>query len=971
MNRPPKSLEFLLCLVCSTSSLAVGNPAQADEARQRAFFEARIRPVLIKHCYECHSAESDEVKGGLRVDSSPGLLTGGDSGPAIVAGKPDESPLIEALRYDGLEMPPAGRLPKQVVQDFEQWVESGAFDPRSTIPESTASSSSRSIDIEAGRRFWAFQPVHRPPQPTVQDSSWPRTEIDRFILSGLESAQLRPVSDADRRTLIRRLYFDLTGLPPSPAQLHSALEDDSEMALERLVDQLLASPQFGVQWGRHWLDVARYADSNGGDFNATFHNAWKYRDYVIDAFNRDKPFDDFIREQIAGDLLPSSSDAEQRERIIATGFLMVGAKMLSERDKLKLTMDVIDEQVNTVGQAIMGLTLGCARCHDHKFDPLPTRDYYALAGIFKSTRTLQGESQQYVSTWPRRPLPARDEHVAAVEAYESSKQQLTKQIKQAEKERDSRAKTLDQLLASLPSLTVDDSQAKLTGVWKPSALTKPYFGTGYVHDEKSEKGKKFAEFTISVPEDGRYDVQLSYTAHASRADNVPVSIRHAGGEVEVTLNQQQKPPIDNLFASVGQWSFSEAQPATVTIATRGTTGFVLVDAVRLVQVDADGQPITVPDAGETPEAQAARTDLKTAESRLSDLQQQLKTLEANAPQPLPQAIAVAEAEEIGNCRVCIRGEHENLGDEVPRGMLQVASWAPPPQISDNSSGRLELANWLADARHPLTARVYVNRIWHHLLGRGIVASVDNFGKLGDRPSHPELLDWLASEFMQRDWSTKQLIRQIVLSRVYGLSTQHVERAWNADPDNRLMWRAHRRRLPAEAIRDSMLTMSGQLELAPDGSPVAGLGTLVTQNSSEEKKFEGRATMHRSAYLPIIRSEIPEMLLVFDFADPDLVTGRRSVTNVPAQALLLLNSPFVMEQAEQTAVRVQQSLDPDGDTSDLIKATYELVLSRPPTEAETHRAQQFLKSAETSEGSPTPLAQLINTLFASTEFRMLN
>jgi hypothetical protein len=337
---------------------------------------------------------------------------------------------------------------------------------------------------------------------------------------------------------------------------------------------------------------------------------------------------------------------------------------------------------------------------------------------------------------------------------------------------------------------------------------------------------------------------------------------------------------------------------------------------------------------------------------------------------------VTEAPTIADCEICIRGEHQNRGPAAPRGVLQVATWSELPKFDDKQSGRRELADWLASPHNPLTARVYVNRIWHHLLGQGIVASVDNFGKLGDRPTHPELLDLLATDFMEDGWSTKGVIRRIVLSRVYQMSSLHDEAAWNADPENRLLWRANRRRLPAEAIRDSMLAISGQLDLSPGGSPVEGLGILVTQNTSEQTKFERKSSEHRSAYLPIIRAEIPPILLVFDFADPDLVTGRRSVTNVPAQALLLLNSPFVMEQAEHAAGRVRSN--ESSDLTSLINRTYELVLSRPPTTAEISRAKTYLEFAEQEQpktnGKDKPfsaLAQLIHTLFASTEFRMLN
>ena len=967
-------------------SLHAADEAKAINPAKLEFFESRIRPVLIKHCYECHSAKSEEVKGSLLVDSAAGLLQGGDSGPAIVVGKPNKSPLIEALRYEGVEMPPDGRLPANVVKDFERWVEMGSPDPRTDNPAPGVIKPQRTIDLEAGRQFWAFRPIVNHQRPEVSDASWSKSDIDAFVLQKLEAANLKPAADADQRTLIRRVYFDLIGLPPSPEEVTAFLQDDSIEALTKVVDRLLESPQFGVHWGRHWLDVARYADSNGADFNATFHNAWKYRDFVIDSFNQDKPFDQFVREQIAGDLLAHENDEQLTEGIIATGFLMLGTKMLSERDKEKLTMDVVDEQLNTIGQAFMAVTLGCARCHDHKFDPIPTKDYYALAGILKSTRTLQGESQQYVSTWPRRKLPAEEQHIATVTNYEVTKKELQGSIKKSKADVTSLKKTIELLGKNTNSLLVDDSTAKLTGNWTKSTYSKPFIGVGYIHDAKSEKGEKWAEFTVKLPKTATYDVQVAYSAAVGRATNVPISVKHAEAEVEVSLNMETKPTIDGSFSSVGHFPFTTELPAVITVSTRGTVGYVTLDAVRLVELDAKGQPVVNEVAEDDEELKDARNKLKAATEEQKRLEAELKTLDENAPTPLPAAIAVADADKVDDCEINIRGEHRNLGPKAPRGFLQVAYSGPAPKIEEKQSGRRELAEWIGSPQHPLTARVFVNRIWHHLMGQGIVASVDNFGRLGDAPTHPELLDRLAADFMRDDWSTKKMVRQIVLSRTYQLSSQHDDASWNADPRNQLLWRAHRRRIPAESIRDSILSVSGTIDLTPDGSPVKGLGTLVTQNVANEKQIEQKETLHRSVYLPIIRSQLPPMLALFDFADPDLVVGRRPVTNVPAQALLLLNSPFVMEQAETAADRVRSSVTKKDDENSpeaqtIIERTYELVLSRHPTSTEVDRAAAFLEAATRSDDAAadnskdgpkvmSALGQLIHTLFASAEFRML-
>lgn len=977
-TRPTKSGESVtggLTVFVASCLLAIcGDPLWAEDAKKLEFFETRIRPVLVEHCYECHSVGAKEVKGSLVVDTAAGLLKGGDSGASLVPGKPDESLLLEALRYESVEMPPAGRLPENVIQDFERWIEMGAPDPRGGDAGPVTRSK---IDIEAGRQFWAFQSPQPHTPPMVTDANWPRSKIDAFVLKRLEDAKLKPAADADRETLARRLYYDLLGLPPTPEQVSAFVNDSSPAATETLVDHLLDSKQFGVNWGRYWLDVARYADSNGGDFNATFHDAWRYRDYVVDAMNDDKPFDQFVREQLAGDLLPYENDEQRAEQLIATGFLMVGTKMLSERDKVKLAMDVVDEQINTVGSAFMGLTLGCCRCHDHKFDPIPTQDYYALAGIFRSTRTLEGESQEYVSTWPRRDLPADAEHVAAVKEHEALTKSLNVQLVATKKEFDAAEKQLKELTANPNNLTIDDPQAEVAGSWKASTFTPNYVGKGYIHDDDTDKGEKSVEFTFKPAKSGLYEVLLSYTHNSNRANNVPVTVRHADGKSEVAFDQTKKPTVDGLFAPVGRFRFETTQPASLTISTTGTKGYVIVDAVRLVALNEKGEPLPAEPGSTSVAAQEAEANVERLKGALASLDQQIKAQETNAPPPLPKAIAVAEFKEIDDCEVCIRGEHTNRGEKVSRGFLQVALTNEVPTISSEQSGRRELAEWIANSQHPLTSRVIVNRVWSHLLGEGIVRSVDNFGELGERPTHPKLLDDLASRFVQPisergfGWSIKRLVREITLSRVYQMSSEHDEGAWQADPENRLLWRANRRRLPAEAIRDSMLLISGQLELSPGGSPVEGLGTLVTNNSADADTYERQEIVKRSIYLPIIRNELPPTLTVFDFADPDLVVGKRPVTNVPAQALLLMNSPFVMNCAEQTA---RQFLAVEGrSTEELVDDAYRATLSRVPTASEVERAVAFLDFTEEmkSDLAVKRLTQLVHVLFASTEFRMLN
>jgi hypothetical protein len=432
-------------------------PASAQpSANDLAFFEAKIRPVLVEKCYSCHSESAKELKGGLRLDSREGLLTGGDSGPSAVPGKPDESLLLEALRYESYEMPPSGKLPDAVIADFEKWIALGMPDPRvAAQPLSTAG-----IDLEKGRQFWCFQPVKRQEPPQVQNEAWPISPVDRFILAKLEERQLSPAADADRTVWLRRVTFDLTGLPPTPEETDDFAADSSDQAYEKVVDRLIASPHFGERWGRHWLDVARFAESSGGGRTLLFKDAWRYRDYVINAVNADKPVDQFIIERIAGDLLPHATPAQEREHLVATGYMMLGAHNYEEQDKQALEMDVVDEQLDTIGRGLLGMTVTCARCHDHKFDPIPTADYYALAGILHSTHALIHEN---VSKWVTRTLPMTDADSAEIPKYEARLTALERKLAETKKADDAKSKKAADLAKELKAL-------KAAGPPKPTAM---------------------------------------------------------------------------------------------------------------------------------------------------------------------------------------------------------------------------------------------------------------------------------------------------------------------------------------------------------------------------------------------------------------------------------------------------------------------------------------------------------------------
>ncbi len=993
-------MRVLVLLLCATASARAAEPAETQ------FFEQKIRPVLVKHCYKCHSAEAKKLRGNLRLDTREGVLKGGDSGAVLVPGKPTESLIIKALRHDGLEMPPTEKLPDAVVADFERWVQMGAPDPRlgERLGDQRAAESMkpRVVDIEEGRKFWAFQPPRRHPLPQVKDASWPHGDIDRFILAALEARGLKPARDADQATLIRRATIDLTGLPPTPEEIDAFVKDASHDAFDKLVDRLLASPHFGERWGRHWLDVARYADSNGKDENLTYHEAFRYRDYVIDSFNRDKPFDRFVMEQIAGDLMSLESGVrspESKERLAsdsglqtpdsrlrrdelltATGFLVVGPKVLADRDFVKRKMDVVDEQVDTVGKAFLGLTLGCARCHDHKFDPIPTKDYYALAGIFSSTRTLDGIKlgNAVVSGWMLRPLDGEEgaKQLAAQKEHQKKLTALADQIKKVKAElKTHEDKASMRVPGKLVGITVDDKQAKLVGVWKPSTYARPYVGEGYIHDDKAGKGEKSVAFTPKLPKAGEYEVYISYTASKGRATNTPVTIRSADGEKTVHVNQEETPKLDGLFRSVGKYRFEAGTTGSVTISNKGTTGHVIVDAVRFVPAgalaDDKEMAMGVPDE--------VRREVAAVQDKLTKLEADEKELKAAAP-PAPKLVmAVRDEDKIEDLRINVRGNPHQLGEETPRGFLTVVTPGADASgsLPADQSGRLQLARWLVDRSNPLTPRVMVNRVWKHLFGEGLVRSVDNFGLQGERPSHPELLDYLALRFMEEGWSVKKLIRTIMLSRVYWLACVNDPKALKIDVENRLLWRANRRRVDAEVIRDSILLVSGQLDRSPGGPVVSHLGERAIDNDSKGG-VPTDADRRRSVYLPIIRNDVPQIFEVFDFADPEVTTGKRDATTVATQALFLMNSPFVLEQARQTAQRL---LALPGDDAARVNDLYRRALGRSPTERETAGVLAFMMEFQrsrppTANGQVKPVPDLeawsavCLAVFGCTEFRLV-
>jgi hypothetical protein len=812
MDNEPKMLRCFatilgLLLYCHGFAVsATAGDTVKPIAADITFFETKIRPVLVEKCYSCHSSDADELQAGLHLDSRGGVLKGGDSGPAIVPGDPGDSLLIQAIRYEGYEMPPDGKLPPAVIADFERWVKLGAPDPR----DGSAAPQRSTIDLEQGRQFWSFQTIKQYEPPEVNDASWPLAASDRFLLAKLEENGLAPAGDADRGKWLRRLTFDLIGLPPTPEEIDAFAADQSEDAYARVVDRLLASPHFGERWGRHWLDVARFAESSGGGRSLMFPDAWRYRDYVINSINSDKPLNEFITEQIAGDLLPYKSEAEEVEHIIATAYLELGPHNYEEQDKRVLEMDVADEQIDTIGRGLLGMTIACARCHDHKFDPIPTQDYYALAGIFRSTNMLVHAN---VSEWTKRTLPMPAEQAAVVNEY----------------------------------------------------------------DAKVEKLKK----------------QLAATKEVQQKSN-----------------------------------------------------------------DADD---------------AAK---KAAARKIASLEKKLAQLKKKAP-PRPTAMAVHEAEKIEDCKICIRGSVRRRGPEVPRGVLQVATIGDAPEFTKTESGRRELAAWIVSPRNPLTARVYVNRVWNYLFGTGLVRTPDNFGSTGEAPSHPELLDFLATRFVENGWSTKRLVRELALSHAYRMRTENDARAAKLDPENRLLWRMNRTRLDAESLRDAMLMAGGKLDLRMGGPNIVNPKLNAQGEIDQYTEYEYVFTdARRSVYTPAFRNRMHELFEVFDFADQNSSVARRNVTTVAPQALLMLNSEFVMEQARAAAERVLAR--PDSTDDERIGMAFRETLGRKPSGEELAIARAAVAASagnqDVGNSADIRLAlwqELYQGLFGCIDFRYLD
>jgi len=759
--------------------------ASEDKAAAIAFFENKIRPLFHDHCVACHGLEKQE--GGLRLDTPEGIVLGGDSGAAVLPGSASGSLVVAAVRHVDslLEMPPAPlpKLSSNQIADIERWIDTGAIMPAVEMEKQSPKEGGQSRRVD--KSHWSFQAILRPalPELDVAGSQQVSNPIDLFILQEQVELGVKSNSASHKSDWLRRVTFDLTGLPPTVEEITNFLADQTPDANDRVIERLLASPRYGERWGRFWMDVVRYADSNGLDENIAHGTAWRYRNYIIDSLNADKPYDRFITEQVAGDLLPFETREQRNSQLTATAFLALGPKVLAEVDERKMEMDIVDEQIDTLGKAVLGMTFGCARCHDHKFDPVSTEDYYGLAGVFKSTHTM--DSFTKIAKWHENQVASEEE------------------------------------------------------------------------------------------------------------------------EAELTAKQQE---IEELKS-------------------------------RLSQLAADG---------------ATEGEKQSLTERIAALQKALPTL--------PTVMGVKEGT-VQDVPVHVRGNHLVLASKVERRFPEVLAEEDKAITNEGQSGRLELASWMTSSRHPLTARVIANRVWRWHFGRGLVASTDNFGALGERPSHPELLDWLASELVHSGWSLKHLHRLIVRSSTYSQSGELNEEMLAKDPENRLLWRYPLRRLEAEAIRDFLLASCGQLDLAR-GTSLLHVGNrefLFDHTSIDRTKYDSHL---RAVYLPVIRNHLYDLFDLFDYSDAATVQGDRGSTVVAPQALFMLNSGLVHEAADGLAKRVLSQTD----WSDLQRVEH-IVLSlygRPATASECESMLRFVAQAD-AEHRAERWVHLCQAAIASNDF----
>lgn len=840
-------------------------------AEPAELFEMSVRPLLVTKCYGCHT---DAKSGGLQLDTREHLLAGGKSGPAIKVGDPDGSLLVQAIRqtHARLKMPPGGKLAEAEVEAVAKWIRDGAVWPAGTV------SAAKYVITPEQRKFWSFQPVVEPAAPKVRDTKWGHNDVDRFILAKLEEKGLAPVKQAERRTLIRRAYLDLTGLPPAADEVDAFVGDKAPDAFAKVVDRLLASPRYGERWGRYWLDVARYSDDklNSTD-DEPYTNSFRYRDWVIGAFNADMPYDTFVKAQLAGDQLP-----EKEKYLAGLGFYALSPEMQ-------------DDRVDATTRGFMGLTVACAQCHNHKFDPIPQADYYSLLGIFANTSLSES--------------PLADK--AQVEAYKTAKKKLDAKKKELTEYVKAQSVSLADIFAARTADYMLDSSDKLLDhevfqKWKKYLASPeknhPFLKGWFEAKDEASKKKVAAEFQALVLAVNAEKKLVEDKNHIilgldpSRNDLSQASL--------VSMDRDRFTLWEDLFSDRGILRFGDGK------LDRFLAG--------------------------------------PWKDQLELLRTEVKTLDAAMPTAYPYLQVIADKEKLAEQKIWLRGDKNNPGDPAPPRFVSILSPGDPktgdPKTFSNGAGRLELAAAVADPANPLTPRVMVNRIWQHHFGQGLVRTPSNFGAQGDRPSHPELLDYLAARFVKDGWSVKKLHRTIMLSAAYQSSAEPAEKNMGVDPDNRLLWRFNRQRLDAESLRDDLLLVSGNLDLKEGG--------LAVHLGKENKR--------RTVYSFVSRRKMEADFALFDFPNPNNTSEQRNATNVPPQRLYFMNNEWVITQAKSVAARLK------GDDSQRVDAAYRLLFQRMPSTPEKKLGLEFVAGKDEKTWS-----EYTQVLLTSNEFQFVD
>jgi mono/diheme cytochrome c family protein len=918
------------------SAVGAGPEKTTVSPRDAEFFERRIRPILAENCVSCHGPEKQ--KSGLRLDSRPGMLKGSESGPVIMPGDPDDSPLIEAVRRTGANpMPPKKPLQPDAVSDLTTWVKMGA-----PWPESAAT---RAVEASAAawKKHWAFQPVRDPVPPAIRQRDWPKTSVDTFILAALEAKGLEPSRTADRRTLIRRATFDLIGLPPRPEEVDAFIADDSPDGFAKVVDRLLASPRYGERWGRYWLDVARYADTKGYVFfeDANFTWAYTYRDYVIRAFNEDRPYNQFVIEQLAADRLALGAD---KRALTAMGFLTLGGRFMSNPH------DIIDDRIDVVTRGLLGLTVTCARCHDHKFDPIPAKDYYALYGVFAS------------SVEPNIPPvfadPPQTEEYAAFETELRKREQALEDylaFKHRELVQGARTRASEYLLAAQASLgqpTVEEFMLIADGDdLNPTMIVR---WRSLLERTRKRHHPVFAPWHSLAALPDR-DFPARALAYCTQLRDHPDRTRPINALILQEL--LSTPPrsmadVGRIYAKLLSGSEKAWRELAVRTALNRSGAAVIplpaLEELSQVYRDQDSPPNLPP---ENSGSQLALLPDRPSQARFQELRKAVETWRATGPGAPPRAMTLEDAPEPIEPRVFIRGNPNNLGEPAPRRFLSALAGEVRPTFHDGS-GRVELARAIASQDNPLTARVLVNRVWMHHFGTPLVRTPSDFGLRSETPSHPALLDHLASSFMMSGWSIKALHRRIMLSSTYQQESNDRDDGLKTDPENALLWKYPRRRLDFEALRDALLAVSGRLSGQIGGPSVNDL--------------TGPTSTRRTVYGFIDRLNLPGLYRTFDFPDPNATSPKRDGTTVAPQALFLMNNPFVITAAKELLKRPE--VNPLTDVEQRVSGLYRVLYLREPDRDEMSAAHGYLA---TNNYSATGWERLAQALMLANEFAFVD